>query len=48
MRSRLSELGQARIFDGELVMERRPMRAEMEQVVDRVCELMGRERDHPV
>jgi hypothetical protein len=45
LRSRLSELGQARVFDGELVMERSPLRAEMEQVLDRVCELMGRDRN---
>jgi hypothetical protein len=48
MRGHLSELGQARIFDGELVMDRSPIRAEMEQVADRVCELMGRERERSV
>jgi hypothetical protein len=45
MSNRLCELGQARIFDGELVMGRSPRLAEMEQAADRVRELMGSSRD---
>jgi hypothetical protein len=41
MRARLSKLGQARIFDGELVLDRPPLPAEVERVADRVRELMG-------
>ena len=41
MRERLAELGQARLFDGELVLDETPQRVEMQRVVDRIRELMG-------
>ena len=41
MRERLAELGQARLFDGELVLDETPQRVEMQRVVDRIRNLMG-------
>ncbi len=45
MRERLAQLGQARIFDGELILDRPSQRGEMSKVADRVRELMGMPRD---
>lgn len=41
MREGLAELGQARVFDGELVLDETPQRVEMQRVADRIRQLMG-------
>ena len=41
MRQRLIELGQAREFDGNLVLDQVPQLADLQRVADRIRELMG-------